>query len=196
MATTTMDTPRAAAFRPELAGVVGTGSATPGWDRGTERRVDDGETLARQMGWFSFALGATEVLFAERIAEWLGVDDHAGLIRLYGFREIARGWGSSRTARPPSGSGGASRATRWTGLAGRRAGQRRVQEGERAGGHRRGGGRHGARRGVRPAAEREPARLTGGEDGETGTAAAPRGERRRPRADVSVGRRTEPGGWE
>jgi hypothetical protein len=93
MATTTMDTPRAAAFRPELAGVVGTGSATPGWDRGTERRVDDGETLARQMGWFSFALGATEVLFAERIAEWLGVDDHAGLIRLYGFREIATGVG-------------------------------------------------------------------------------------------------------
>ena len=99
MATTTELT-RPRAFRPEMSGAVGAATAVPGWDLATERRIDDGETLARQIGWFSIALGALELAAPERIAEYLGMDDKANVVRLYGVREIVQGVGVLSNRRP------------------------------------------------------------------------------------------------
>jgi hypothetical protein len=66
--------------------------AAPGWDLGPERRLDDGRTLARALGWFSIGLGAVEVLAPRRVTRFLGVDErHTKLIRAYGLRELASG---------------------------------------------------------------------------------------------------------
>jgi hypothetical protein len=74
---------------------------TPGWDMGTERRIDDGKTLARALGWFSIGLGAAEVLVPERITEFLGMDDdRTDLVRFYGLREIASGVGILSQRKP------------------------------------------------------------------------------------------------
>jgi len=56
-------------------------------------RGSPGDSLARGLGWFSIALGVTELVAARRMARWLGMDDHAGLIRGYGLREIGTGFG-------------------------------------------------------------------------------------------------------
>ena len=50
-------------------------------------------TLADGLGWFSIGLGLAEVLAPQSLARFLGMDDHAGLIRLYGVREITTGVG-------------------------------------------------------------------------------------------------------
>jgi hypothetical protein len=50
-------------------------------------------TLAEGLGWFSIGLGLAEVLAPESLARFLGMDEHAGLIRLYGVREITTGVG-------------------------------------------------------------------------------------------------------
>jgi hypothetical protein len=88
------------AFRPAMAGRVGTGTGTPGWDPRTERRIDDGETLARAIGWFSLALGAAEILAPGRLASWLGMEGRENLLRLYGVREVAKGVGILSERRP------------------------------------------------------------------------------------------------
>jgi hypothetical protein len=85
------DATRARAFEPHMADQLGTGREAPGWDLGPERRVDDGKTLARQIGWFSIALGVAEIVAAGRLAEALGMDEKEDLFRLYGVREIAQG---------------------------------------------------------------------------------------------------------
>jgi hypothetical protein len=90
---TTMEETRARAFEPAMADRLGTSRATPGWDLATERRIDDGETLANMLGWFSIGLGIAEVAAAERLCEFLGMEDRTQLVRLYGVREIAKGAG-------------------------------------------------------------------------------------------------------
>ncbi|MBV9773405.1 MAG: hypothetical protein JO040_05620 [Gemmatimonadetes bacterium] len=99
MATNT-DVTRTRAFRPEDAAVLGTGTSTPGWDLGTERRSDDGQTMATGVGWFSLALGLAEVVAPEKIAGELGLEDKKNLVRLYGFREIAKGAGILSNRKP------------------------------------------------------------------------------------------------
>ena len=99
MAATT-DVSRARAFRLEDAGVLGTGTRTPGWDLATERRMDDGEGMAKGVGWFSIALGLAEVVAPDRIAGELGLEDKKNLVRLYGFREIAKGVGILSNRKP------------------------------------------------------------------------------------------------
>ena len=87
---TTTERPRA--FEPSQAHALPTPARAPGWDLGPERRIDDGRTLARMLGWASIGLGAVELLAADRLAGFLGVDEeHTSLIRLYGAREIAQG---------------------------------------------------------------------------------------------------------
>lgn len=97
---TTLQPDRPAAFEPEMAGRVGTSTATPGWDLATERRIDDGKTLATPIGWFSLALGLGELIAPEWIGEYLGMEDRAELIRLYGLREVASGLGVLGNRRP------------------------------------------------------------------------------------------------
>ena len=83
---------RAMAFEPDLARSLNLPERAPGWDVGPERRIDDGRTMARMLGWASLGLGALEVLAPRRLADFLGVDEeHASLIRLMGAREIAQG---------------------------------------------------------------------------------------------------------
>jgi hypothetical protein len=96
--TTTGSTPRA--FEPSMRERVGTATTTPGWDMATERRIDDGETLARQIGWFSIALGVTELVAAEPLARWLGMRGSENVFRLYGLREIGQGIGVLSQRRP------------------------------------------------------------------------------------------------
>ena len=49
-------------------------------------------TIANGLGWFSIALGATELAFARSLGSALGIE-RPGLIRLFGAREIASGFG-------------------------------------------------------------------------------------------------------
>lgn len=52
------------------------------------------EQVARGLGWFSFGLGAAELIAPGRLARWLGLQGREGLIRFYGAREIAAGVGA------------------------------------------------------------------------------------------------------
>jgi hypothetical protein len=56
--------------------------------------------VARGLGWFSIALGITEVLAPRAVARVAGVADSPGLIRAYGLREIACGLGILTARRP------------------------------------------------------------------------------------------------
>ena len=48
---------------------------------------------ARFLGWFSLALGLTELLATEELAEFLGTTHRIKTLRLFGLREIAAGVG-------------------------------------------------------------------------------------------------------
>lgn len=97
---TTLNATRPVAFEPGMAGTVGASTATPGWDLATERRIDDGKSLAEGIGWFSIALGVSELVAPERIGEYLGMEEKTELIRLYGVREVAKGIGVLTSRRP------------------------------------------------------------------------------------------------
>ena len=49
------------------------------------------DRMARNLGWFSLALGALEILAPARITRTLGMEGHESLVRAYGFREVAAG---------------------------------------------------------------------------------------------------------
>src|SRR3954467_15387366 len=49
------------------------------------------DRMARNLGWFSLGLGALEILAPERITRALGMEGREGLVRAYGFREVAAG---------------------------------------------------------------------------------------------------------
>jgi hypothetical protein len=51
------------------------------------------QTLATGLGWFSIGLGLAEIVAPRSLGRWLGMDDHAGLIRTFGLREVATGIG-------------------------------------------------------------------------------------------------------
>lgn len=87
---TTRSRPRA--FYPEATEMARSTTRTPGWDQGPERRIDDGRSAARALGWFSIGLGVAQLVAPNRLLDALGLDeDRAGLMRLYGGREVAHG---------------------------------------------------------------------------------------------------------
>lgn len=47
--------------------------------------------LARGLGWFSIALGLTEVTAARGLGRFFGMEGSTGLLRVFGLREIATG---------------------------------------------------------------------------------------------------------
>ncbi|HET7434356.1 MAG TPA: hypothetical protein VFN10_06535 [Thermoanaerobaculia bacterium] len=53
----------------------------------------DEHHIARNLGWFSIALGLTELAAPRQLARALGIDRGTGLIRAFGAREIAAGVG-------------------------------------------------------------------------------------------------------
>jgi len=65
------------------------------YDEGSRRNGAGGaeRALAQGLGWFSIGLGLAEVMAPQSLARFLGMDGHAGLIRLYGMREITAGVG-------------------------------------------------------------------------------------------------------
>lgn len=53
----------------------------------------EGQKLAMGLGWFSLGLGLYEVVAPRHLGRVLGMEDCAGLLRLYGLREIGTGIG-------------------------------------------------------------------------------------------------------
>ncbi len=53
--------------------------------------VPDADRLAKGLGWFSIALGATELLAPRLLTRWLGMTGMEGMVRLFGARELASG---------------------------------------------------------------------------------------------------------
>jgi hypothetical protein len=49
------------------------------------------DNLARFLGWFSLALGVTELVAPGKITQALGLEGKEGLVRAYGAREMASG---------------------------------------------------------------------------------------------------------
>src|SRR3954451_5668366 len=49
------------------------------------------DRMARNLGWFSLALGALEIFAPERITHALGMQGQENLIRAYGLREVGAG---------------------------------------------------------------------------------------------------------
>jgi hypothetical protein len=98
MATTT--DPRPAAFTPDQASRVGTGTQQPGWNLDLERSVRDGQTLANLLGWYSLGMGALQLLAPDAIQDFLGVEGGRSLVQGYGVREIGNGIGVLTERRP------------------------------------------------------------------------------------------------
>lgn len=55
--------------------------------------VSDEHTLAQALGWFSIGLGLSEVVAADHLADYFGLEGSERLLRLFGLREIASGVG-------------------------------------------------------------------------------------------------------
>jgi hypothetical protein len=49
------------------------------------------DRMARNLGWFSFGLGALEICAPRQITRALGMEGQEALVRAYGFRELAAG---------------------------------------------------------------------------------------------------------
>jgi hypothetical protein len=58
------------------------------------------QRLARGLGWFSLALGATELLFPGSIRQRTGLPGPKALLPVYGAREIATGLAILSSRRP------------------------------------------------------------------------------------------------
>lgn len=81
----------------------GSAPAQPGRPRTEVNRIRDtvpelatpvwSKRLAVGLGWFSIGLGLAELAATGPLTRWLGVEDHAKLVRAYGLREIAAGVG-------------------------------------------------------------------------------------------------------
>ena len=50
-----------------------------------------GKEIAQGLAWFGIGLGLAEVLAPRAVARAAGVDKHADVVRLFGFREIVSG---------------------------------------------------------------------------------------------------------
>lgn len=59
-------------------------------ERGPDARPR-AERIAKGLGWFSLALGMTELLVPHRLARAMGLRGHEGLLRACGARELASG---------------------------------------------------------------------------------------------------------
>lgn len=58
--------------------------------------------LAQGLSWFSVGLGLAELLAPRSLGRFLGMEEHAALIRIYGARELATGIGILAQTDPPA----------------------------------------------------------------------------------------------
>jgi hypothetical protein len=56
-------------------------------------RAGEKQAIVTGLGWFSIALGVTELVAPRALAGWLGMSATAPVLRAYGVREIATGLG-------------------------------------------------------------------------------------------------------
>ena len=57
------------------------------------RAGSSARSLAQGLGWFSIGLGIIELLAGRRLAGALGMEEHSGIVRAYGVREVVTGLG-------------------------------------------------------------------------------------------------------
>lgn len=60
------------------------------------------DRLARGLGWFSLALGMTELIWPGKVARTFGLGNSKTLVRAYGLREIGAGMGALSTNPAPA----------------------------------------------------------------------------------------------
>lgn len=66
-----------------------------------DRSLTTTDRVARGLGWFSIALGLTELVAPGKLARTLGLEGHERLLRAYGGREVGAGvWALSDTPAP------------------------------------------------------------------------------------------------
>src|SRR3954470_16272208 len=66
-----------------------------------DRSLTKSDRVARGLGWFSIALGLTELVAPGKLARTLGLEGKETLLRAYGGREIGAGmWALSDTPAP------------------------------------------------------------------------------------------------
>jgi hypothetical protein len=66
-----------------------------------DRSLSKTDRVARGLGWFSIALGLTELVAPGKLARTLGLEGHERLLQAYGGREIGAGmWALSDTPAP------------------------------------------------------------------------------------------------
>jgi hypothetical protein len=66
-----------------------------------DRSLTKTDRVARNLGWFSLALGAAELVAPGKLGRWLGLEGKETLLRAYGGREIGAGiWALSDTPAP------------------------------------------------------------------------------------------------
>ena len=68
----------------------------------SESQNKDKDPVTQALGWFSVALGAAEIFAPGAVARLIGVneDEHRGLFRVYGVREIIAGVGILTRPKP------------------------------------------------------------------------------------------------
>jgi uncharacterized membrane protein len=72
---------------------------------GATRQASRKDTLARTLGWFSLGVGVSQIAAPKRVARAIGMmdaDEHDGLVRAVGVRELATGLGILSRPRPAS----------------------------------------------------------------------------------------------
>jgi hypothetical protein len=62
--------------------------------------TDEKAAMARKLAWFGIGLGVLELLAPRRVGEAAGLSRHAGLIRVFGAREIVSGVAVLRSRDP------------------------------------------------------------------------------------------------
>jgi hypothetical protein len=98
--TTASETSRPRAFDPSMAAGRRIPTEAPGWDMGTEQRIDNGELLAKSIAWMAMGLGVAELVAPETIARGLGLEEKADLVRMYGVREVVKSVGILNQRQP------------------------------------------------------------------------------------------------
>ena len=69
-------------------------------DRGSSSMWLRPQAVTRGLGWFSIALGVAELIAPRAVSRGAGLGDTAGLVRLYGLRELACGIGILASGNP------------------------------------------------------------------------------------------------
>lgn len=74
--------------------------AKKGGDKKSKRTDTKANALARALGWFSIGLGVTEAFATHSLSDAIGMEGQPGVVRAYGWREMAAGFGILSQKKP------------------------------------------------------------------------------------------------